>query len=228
MAFTPEQAEEVKKQLLIEVDKLPNENKEQIKEYIKKLDEKGLEEFLKKNKIKYTETGISQEPIGGEEGEERKSQDESKCIFCEIANGVTPSYKIAETKKAIAVLEINPLSRGHVIIIPTTHTTVEKMPKSALSLAQKIAKKLKKKLKPEDIKIETSSFQGHPMINVIPLYKNVPLKKTKAEENELKKLQSKLETKKRTSRKKESKEKTEKSKKQEDLSKLPKINFRIP
>ena len=29
MAFTPEQAEEVKKQLLVEIDKLPNENKEQ-------------------------------------------------------------------------------------------------------------------------------------------------------------------------------------------------------
>jgi len=225
MAFTPEQVEEVKKQLLVEIDKLPNENKEQIKEYIKKLDEKGLEEFLKKNKIQYTETGISQEPIVGEE---EKLSDESKCIFCGITKGETSSYKIAETKKAIAVLEINPLSKGHIIIIPATHTTVEKMPKSALSLAQKIAKKLKKKLKPEDIKIETSSFQGHPMINVIPLYKNIPLKKTKAEDIELKKLQLKLETKKRAKRKKESIEKIEVSKKPEDLSRLPKMSFRIP
>lgn len=228
MAFNPEQAEEVKKQLLVEVDKLPNENKEQIKEYIKKLDEKGLEEFLKKNKIQYTETGISQEPIEAEEGKPQAEQGEAKCIFCEIAKGETPSYKIAETKKAIAVLEINPLSKGHVIIIPITHTTVEKMPKSALSLAQKIAKKLKKKFKPEDIKIETSSFQGHPMVNVIPLYKNVPLKKTKATEEELKELQSKLITKKRAQRKKESEKTKEKSKKSEDLSKLPKISFRIP
>jgi len=224
MVFSSEQAEEVKKQLLIEVDKLPNENKEQIKEYIKKLDEKGLEDFLKKNKIQYTETGITQEPAEGEEG---KSQDESKCIFCGIAKGETTSYKIAETKKAIAVLEINPLSRGHVIIIPTEHVSVEKMPKSALGLAQKIAKKLKKKLKPEDIKIETSSFQGHPMINVIPIYKNVPLKKTKAEEDELKILKSKLETKTRSKRKKEFKEKII-TKKSEDWSKLPKISFRIP
>lgn len=224
MTFTPEIAEEIKKQLLIEIDKLPNENKEQIKEYVKNLDETGLEEFLKKNKIQYTETGISQEPAEGEEGK----QVESKCIFCGIAKGETSSYKIAETKKAIAVLEINPLSKGHVIIIPTEHTTVEKMPKSALTLAQKIAKKLKKKLKPEDIKIETSSFQGHPMINVIPLYKNIPLKKTKATEEELKILKSKLETKKRASRKIQSKEITEKPKKYEDLSKLPKISFRIP
>lgn len=225
MTFTPEQAEEIKKQLLVEIDKLPNENKEQIKEYVKNLDENGLEEFLKKNKIQYSESGISQEPVEGEEG---KSQGEQKCIFCSLSKGETPSYKIAETKKAIAVLEINPISKGHVIIIPITHTTVEKMPKSALSLSQKVAKKLKKKLKPEDIKIETSSFQGHPMINVIPLYKNIPLKKTKATEEELKILKAKLETKKRASRKIESMKETKKPKKPEDWSKLPQLSFRIP
>jgi len=231
MVFSPEQAEEVKKQLLLEVDKLPNENKEQIKEYIKKLDEKGLEDFLKKNKIQYSDSGISQEPAGSGDAEEAgdgKPQGEQKCIFCAIANGETSSYKIAETKKAIAVLEINPLSKGHVIILPTEHVSIEKMPKSALSLAQKIAKKIKKKLKPEDIKIETASFQGHPMINVIPLYKEVPLKKTKAEEDDLKQLQQKLITTKRAKRKKEAKPVAESVKKPEDWSKLPRISFRIP
>lgn len=222
MAFTPEIAEEIKKQLLIEIDKLPNENKEQIKEYVKNLDEQGLEEFLKKNKIKYSDSGISQETPEGEEPKE------AKCIFCQIAKNEIPSYKIAETKKAIAVLEINPFSKGHVIVIPSEHATIEKMPKSALSLAQKIAKKLKKKLKPEDIKIETSSFQGHPMVNVIPIYKDIPLKKSKATEEELKKLQFKLETKTRAKRKKQEGEKDNKTKKSEDISKLPEIGFRIP
>ncbi len=224
MTFTPEKAEEIKKQLLIEVDKLPNENKEQIKEYIKNLDEPGLEEFLKKNKIHYTEEGISQETVEGEEPKE------AKCIFCTIAKGEIPSYKIGETKKAIAILEINPFSRGHVIIIPIEHAAIEKIPKSALSLAQKIAKKLKKKLKPEDIKIETASFQGHPMINVIPLYKGTPLRKEKALEEDLKKLQSKLETKTRAKRKKQDEVKDAKDKehKEEDISKLSEITFRIP
>jgi len=220
MPFTPEIAEEIKKQLISEIDKLPNENKEQIKEYVKNLDDEGLEEFLKKNKIKYSDTGISQEPAEGEEGKE------AKCIFCQLTQGEIPSYKIAETKKAIAVLEINPFSKGHVIIIPQEHTTIEKMPKAALSLAQKIAKKLKKKLKPEDLKIETSSFQGHPMVNIIPIYKDIPLKKSKATEEELKKLQSKLETKTRAKRNKQEGE--DKTKKSDDLSKLPEISFRIP
>jgi histidine triad (HIT) family protein len=222
MAFTAEIAEEIKRQLIIEIEKLPNDNKEEIKKYIETLDDEGLEEFLKKNKIKYTETGISQELAEGEEGKIEK------CIFCQITKNEIPSYKIAENKKAIAVLEINPFSKGHVIIIPTEHATIEKMPKATLSLAQKIAKKLKKKLKPEDIKIETSSFQGHPMVNVIPLYKDIPLKKSKATEEDLKKLQSKLETKTRAKRKKQSEEKDSKTKKPEDISKFPEISFRIP
>ncbi len=224
MEFTPETAEEIKKQLLIEIDKLPNENKEQIKEYVKNLDEQGLEEFLKKNKIKYSQSGISQESAEGEKPKE------AKCIFCQIVKAEIPSYKIAETKKAIAVLEINPFSKGHAIIIPTDHVSIEKIPKSALSLAQKIAKKLKKKLKPEDIKIETASFQGHPMINVIPIYKDIPLKKSKAFEEDLKKLQSKLETKTRAKRIKEKNQDAidKKPAKEEDISRLKEISFRIP
>lgn len=66
------------------------------------------------------------------------------------------------------------------------------------------------------------------MINVIPLYKSIPLKKTKATEEELKALKLKLETKTRAKRIKEKPAEKIKPKKQEDLSKLPKISFRIP
>jgi len=55
----------------------------------------------------------------------------------------TPSYKIAENKKAIAILEINPLSKGHSIVLPLEHLKTEKLPKSVLGLAQKIAKNSK-------------------------------------------------------------------------------------
>jgi histidine triad (HIT) family protein len=217
-----EQSEEIKKQLLEQVGNLPNENKEQIKEYIKGLDEKGLEEFLKKNKIK-----IANSESGEISVEDLEKPSEQECIFCLIIKNKVPSYKITETKKEIAILEINPLSKGHSIILPLEHTTMEKLPKSALLLAQKIAKKIKKKLKPEDIKIETSSLMGHAMINIIPLYKDTLLKKIKENEKDLKQLQSKLETKKRSSRKKQSKSSNEKTA-IENISKLPKVHFRIP
>lgn len=203
--LSPEIADEIKKQLLIEIEKLPNENKEQLKNYIKSLNEKELEEFLEKNRIQ-VKTNVASE--------------KNQCIFCRIAKREIPSYKIAENKKAVAVLEINPFSKGHSIVIPFEHTTIEKIPKTVLSLSQKIAKKIKKKLKPNDIKIETVS-SPHPIINVIPIYENIPLKKYRATEEELKKIQSKLETKKRTKRKKQEKESSEPL----DLKEL---SFRIP
>ena len=117
------------------------------------------------------------------------------------------------------------MSKGHSIVIPIEHTTIEKIPKSSLTIAQKIAKKIKKKLKPEDIKIETSSFQGHAMINIIPIYKDIMLKKQKAEESELMDLQKKLETKTRAKRKPKEKSQTKVS-----ITKLnlPEIKRRIP
>lgn len=214
MVITPEQAEKIKEQLLVQVENLPQENKEQIKEYILNLDEPGLEEFLKQNKI----------AIKGEEGgiEQAEQPQKNQCIFCSITKNEIPSYKIAENKKARAILEINPLSKGHMIVIPLEHKSVENLSKTTLSLAQKITKKIKTKLKPVEVKIETSSFQGHALINVIPVYNNEPLKKRKAEESELKELQNLLEIKKRGQR-------TSKPKVVTSFSeKLPKISFRIP
>ncbi len=208
--LSKEQSEEIKKQLLLQVDKLPQENKEQIKKYISKLNGEQLEEFLKQNKIQIQQPGVT-------EGAAPLAK-ETQCIFCSIIKNQIPSNKIAENKKSIAILEINPLSKGHSLILPIEHTTIEKIPRQALSLAQKITKKIKTKLKPEDVKIETSSFQGHAIINVIPFYKDVPPKKEKASEQELQKLQSKLETKKKAP-------KTIRVKK---ISKLPEVSFRIP
>ncbi|MCR5568699.1 MAG: HIT family protein [Paludibacteraceae bacterium] len=39
-------------------------------------------------------------------------------IFTKIANGVIPSYKIAEDENYYAFLDINPLKKGHTLVIP--------------------------------------------------------------------------------------------------------------
>ncbi|MFA5258706.1 MAG: HIT domain-containing protein [Candidatus Pacearchaeota archaeon] len=217
MVISKEQSETIKKRLIEQIDKSNQPDKEKIVDYIKTLDESGLEQFLKQNKIEISDFDS-----------EKSTPLEQECIFCSIINGKIPSYKIAETKKAVAILEINPLSKGHSLVIPTEHLPVEKMPKSALSLAQKLAKKIKKKLKSEDIKIETSNLMGHGMINIVPLYKDVPTKKIKAEEKDLEKLQSKLESKTRAPRKKVKEVEKNPEEIKQELSKLPKISFRIP
>ena len=43
------------------------------------------------------------------------------CIFCKIAAGEIPSEKVAENEHAFAFLDIKPLTRGHVLVIPKAH-----------------------------------------------------------------------------------------------------------
>jgi len=39
-------------------------------------------------------------------------------IFSRIVSGEIPSYKIAETERCFAFLDINPLKEGHTLVIP--------------------------------------------------------------------------------------------------------------
>ncbi|KAJ5544562.1 hypothetical protein N7535_007041 [Penicillium sp. DV-2018c] len=43
------------------------------------------------------------------------------CIFCKIIKGEIPSFKLFESDKVFAFLDINPLSRGHALVIPKFH-----------------------------------------------------------------------------------------------------------
>ena len=45
------------------------------------------------------------------------------CIFCKILNGEIPSKKIYEDDQVIAILDINPIVDGHLLIIPKNHRT---------------------------------------------------------------------------------------------------------
>ncbi|KAG5509359.1 hypothetical protein JKF63_06669 [Porcisia hertigi] len=45
----------------------------------------------------------------------------ANCIFCKIVKGEIPCAKVAETSKAFAFMDINPLSRGHVLVISKEH-----------------------------------------------------------------------------------------------------------
>lgn len=43
------------------------------------------------------------------------------CIFCKIAAGEIPSRKIYEDSDLIAIMDLNPTSKGHSLIIPKEH-----------------------------------------------------------------------------------------------------------
>ena len=46
---------------------------------------------------------------------------EKDCIFCRIIAGEIPSKKIHADKYALAILDINPISEGHSLVIPKKH-----------------------------------------------------------------------------------------------------------
>ncbi|MCF8226637.1 MAG: HIT family protein [Bacteroidales bacterium] len=43
-------------------------------------------------------------------------------IFTRIIEGEIPSYKIAEDERFYAFLDINPLARGHILVVPKVET----------------------------------------------------------------------------------------------------------
>ena len=43
------------------------------------------------------------------------------CIFCRIVRGESPSAKVFENEKVLAFLDINPVSKGHTLVIPKAH-----------------------------------------------------------------------------------------------------------
>ena len=217
MAFTPEQAEEVKQQLFQQIESSDLPNKEEIRQQIESMNEEQLEAFIKQQ----------QEAAGQQGAEGQPSEQGNQCVFCSIIKGEIPSHRIAEANKVIAILEINPLSKGHSIVLPLEHIPTEELPKSALSLAQKVAKKIKSKLNPLDVKIETSSFQGHAMVNIIPIYKDKQLEKYQASEGELKEVQSLLETKRRAPRTNKATT-TSKPTSKKSSSNIIKLDRRIP
>ena len=44
------------------------------------------------------------------------------CAFCKIVAGTAPAYRIHEDEQSLAILDINPYAKGHVLVISKRHT----------------------------------------------------------------------------------------------------------
>ena len=158
MTVSPEQLKEIKKQLLEQVKTtFPEDKKQETIDQIQAMNDEQLIAFLEQN-------NLIKKGEGAEQG---------KCVFCSIIFGEIPSTKLAENEKAIAILEINPISEGHTLVIPKNHIEEEKnLDEQTKSLAQEIKSVLQESLNPKEIKIFTTQVMGHQIINVLPIYNN--------------------------------------------------------
>ena len=95
------------------------------------------------------------------------------CIFCKIIKGEIPCHKVYEDDNFLAFLDINPVSLGHVLLIPKTHFRwVYDLPNCGeyWQVAQKLAINIKNsELKPDYISFLTMGNEiEHAHIHIIP------------------------------------------------------------
>ncbi len=73
--------------------------------------------------------------------EEPAQAGQQQCIFCHIASGRVAAKKVYEDDKVTAVLDINPASPGHVLLIPKEHYVVmPQIPEDVLQHIGMVAK----------------------------------------------------------------------------------------
>ena len=147
MSLTKEQISQLKKQLLDQIKKLPENQRKDAEKQIDDLSDEAIEEMLENQK----ESQVN--------------------IFRGIVAGKIPSKKIDENQSAMAVLEIRPISKGHAIIIPKEKLeNLDKIPSNISILIDKVSKNISEKLKAKEVKIIPESKLGEAIINLIPIY----------------------------------------------------------
>jgi histidine triad (HIT) family protein len=45
------------------------------------------------------------------------------CVFCQIVAGAFPATVVHTDERTVAFMDINPSARGHVLVVPRTHST---------------------------------------------------------------------------------------------------------
>ena len=73
------------------------------------------------------------------------------CIFCAIAAGEIPSFKVYEDDEVLAYLDINPFAKGHTLVIPKQHSeglldTDDATLATIIARVKKVSAHLKEKL----------------------------------------------------------------------------------
>lgn len=101
------------------------------------------------------------------------------CIFCKIINNEIPSYTLYENDKVKCILDVNPNSNGHTLILPKTHfkdiNDIDLDTLTEINKASKIIVDLiNEKLNPNGIKLvqNNGSLQEikHYHLHIIPSY----------------------------------------------------------
>jgi histidine triad (HIT) family protein len=109
------------------------------------------------------------------------------CLFCKIVAGDLPAQVVAQDERTVAFMDINPATRGHLLVVPREHSrdllevAPEDLAATALA-AQRLAKRVSQRLGADGVNLLNSCGQAawqtvfHFHIHVIPRYRGDPLR----------------------------------------------------
>lgn len=109
------------------------------------------------------------------------------CLFCKIVAGDIPSTRVFEDERTVAFMDINPGTRGHLLVIPREHSSdlLEIGPEDLAACArtaQELAGRIKERLGADGVNVINSCGSAawqtvfHFHLHVIPRYKGDPLR----------------------------------------------------
>ena len=109
------------------------------------------------------------------------------CLFCKIVAGEIPATRVREDERTIAFMDINPATRGHVLVIPRAHAAdlleVDPEDLAACALAaQAMAVRVKTQLEADGVNLLNACGPAawqtvfHFHVHVIPRYAADPLR----------------------------------------------------
>jgi histidine triad (HIT) family protein len=109
------------------------------------------------------------------------------CIFCKIVAGEAPATVVHEDERTIAFMDINPATRGHMLVIPRRHARdlleIDAEDLSAtVAVGQQLARRAMERLGADGVNLLNSCGQAawqvifHFHLHVIPRYDNDPLR----------------------------------------------------
>lgn len=96
-------------------------------------------------------------------------------IFTRIVNGEIPSYKVAESDKFYAFLDINPLAQGHTLVIPKQETDYifdidDSQYQELFLFAKRVAAAIKKAIPCKRVGVAVLGMEvPHAHIHLVPL-----------------------------------------------------------
>ncbi len=109
------------------------------------------------------------------------------CLFCKIASGEIPATRVREDERTIAFMDINPATRGHLLVIPREHAADlleigDEDLAACLLAARELAQRAKDKLGADGVNLLNSCGRDawqtvfHFHVHVIPRYVGDPLR----------------------------------------------------